>query len=66
MASPLVFYVPPPPISERATLMSLQLWALRRQTHQQLSRCACSPACLRGDQYIGILILENKDARLPL
>lgn len=56
----LVFWVAPPPISARATLMSLTLWNLRRKTHQQLARCDCSVACLRGDQYLGILIKEMK------
>lgn len=52
------FFVAPPPISERALLMSLAMWKLRRDTHLSLQRCECSSSCLRGDQYIGIAIKE--------
>jgi len=60
MASNLVFWVPPPRISEPAVMMSLALWSLRRPTHLQLQRCECSPACKRGSQYIAIRIKEQQ------
>ena len=49
-----------PPLCARATLMSLAVWKLRRQTHHQLTRCECSVACKRGDQFLSIHINQPR------